>query len=130
MPSDILSKPGKLGAIEFKMIQAHVQGSYDILKDIDFGEPIAQIVYQHHERMDGSGYPLGLKSADILPEAKILIVADVVEAMASHRPYRAALGIEKAIAEIEGNRGNKYDEAAVDACMELFRNGEFEFKPV
>ena len=130
VPSDILSKPGKLGAIEFQIIQTHVQGSYDILKEIDFSGPIAQIVYQHHERLDGSGYPRGLKGADILPEAKILIVADVVEAMSSHRPYRAALGIEKALEEITDNRGSKYDEAAVDACLELFRNNQFEFKPV
>jgi len=130
VPSDILSKPGKLGAIEFQIIQAHVQGSYDILKKIDFSGPIAQIVYQHHERLDGSGYPRGLKGSDILPEAKILIVADVVEAMSSHRPYRAALGIEKALEEISLNRGSKYDEAAVDACLDLFSNGQFEFKPV
>jgi len=129
VPSDILSKPGKLGAIEFQIIQTHVQGSYDILKKIDFGGPIAQIVYQHHERLDGSGYPRGLRATDILPEAKILIVADVAEAMSSHRPYRAALGIEKALEEITLNRGKLYDEAAVDACLELFRNNEFEFKP-
>jgi PAS domain S-box-containing protein/putative nucleotidyltransferase with HDIG domain len=130
VPSDILSKPGKLGAIEFQIIQAHVQGSYDILKEIDFTGPIAQIVYQHHERMDGSGYPRGLKGPNILPEAKILIVADVVEAMSSHRPYRAAMGIEKALGEITRNRGIKYDEASVDACLEIFYNNEFEFKPV
>jgi len=130
VPSDILSKPGKLGAIEFQIIQTHVQGSYDILKKIDFSGPIAQIVYQHHERIDGSGYPRALKGPDILPEAKILIVADVVEAMSSHRPYRAALGIEKALEEITLNRGKLYDEAAVDACLELFRNSQFEFKPV
>ena len=130
VPSDILSKPGKLGPIEFQIIQTHVQGSYDILKKIDFNGPVAQIVYQHHERLDGSGYPHGLKGADILPEAKMLIVADVVEAMSSHRPYRAALGIEKALEEITCNRGIKYDEAAVDACLDLFKNGQFEFEPV
>jgi len=130
VPSDILSKPGKLGALEYEIIQTHARGSYEILKQIDFNGPIAQIVYQHHERLDGSGYPRGLKGADILPEAKILIVADVVEAMSSHRPYRAALGVEKALEEITANRGKLYDEAAVDACLELFRNDRFEFTPV
>jgi putative nucleotidyltransferase with HDIG domain len=128
VPSDILSKPGKLNPLEYEIIQTHVRGSYEILKDINFAGPVAQIVYQHHERMDGSGYPLGLKSFDILPLAKILIVADVVEAMSSHRPYRAAMGINKALAEITENRGKLYDEAAVDACLELFRNNEFQFK--
>jgi len=130
VPSDILSKPGKLGVLEYEIIQTHVRGSYDILKKIDFNGPIAQIVFQHHERMDGSGYPRALKGADILPEAKILIVADVVEAMSSHRPYRAAMGVEKALEEITRNRGKLYDEAAVDACLDLFNNGQFEFKPV
>ncbi len=128
VPSDILSKPGKLNPLEYEIIQTHVRGSYDILKDIKFNGPIAQIVYQHHERMDGSGYPLGLKASDILPLAKILIVADVVEAMSSHRPYRAAMGISKALEEIMNNRGKLYDEAAVDVCLELFHNNEFSFK--
>jgi len=130
VPSDILSKPGKLSALEYEIIQTHVRGSYEILKEIDFIGPIAQIVFQHHERMDGSGYPRALKGPDILPEAKILIVADVVEAMSSHRPYRAAMGIEKALEEISRNRGKLYDEAAVDACLELFLNNEFSFKSV
>ncbi len=130
VPSDILSKPGKLSALEYEIIQTHVRGSYEILKEIDFIGPIAQIVFQHHERMDGSGYPRALKGPDILPEAKILIVADVVEAMSSHRPYRAAMGIEKALDEISRNRGKLYDEAAVDACLELFLNNEFSFKSV
>ena len=130
VPSDILSKPGKLGSLEYEIIQTHARGSYEILKEIDFKGQIAQIVYQHHERLDGSGYPRALKGDDILPEAKILIVADVVEAMSSHRPYRAALGIEKALEEITLNRGKLYDEAAVDACLELFRNDRFEFTPV
>lgn len=128
VPSDILSKPGKLNPLEYEIIQTHVRGSYEILKEIDFAGPIAEIVFQHHERMDGSGYPRALKGEDILPEAKILIVADAVEAMSSHRPYRASMGIDKALEEISINRGKLYDEAAVDACLELFRNNEFEFK--
>lgn len=127
VPSDILSKPGKLSDIEYQIIQTHPQGSYEILKDIDFPWPIAQIVYQHHERLDGSGYPRGLKEGDIMPEAKILAVADTVEAMASHRPYRPAQGIDQALDEISNNRGILYDPEAVDACLELFRGG-FEFK--
>ncbi|MFA5079399.1 MAG: PAS domain S-box protein, partial [Dehalococcoidia bacterium] len=130
VPSDILSKPGKLNPLEYEIIQTHVRGSYEILKDIDFNGPIAQIVHQHHERMDGSGYPLGLKGPEILPLARILIVADVVEAMSSHRPYRAAMGVEKALDEITRNRGKLYDEAAVDACLDLFNNDRFRFSPV
>jgi PAS domain S-box-containing protein/putative nucleotidyltransferase with HDIG domain len=130
VPSDILSKPGTLRDMEMQIIRTHAQGSYEILRKIDFHGPMAQIAYQHHERLDGSGYPRGLKGGDIILEAKILAVADVVEAMASHRPYRAALGIDKALEEIRINRGSKYDEAAVDACLELFNGGKFEFKPV
>jgi len=128
VPSDILSKPGKLNPLEYEIIQTHVRGSYEILKEIDFVGPIAEIVFQHHERMDGSGYPRAIKGDDILLEAKILMVADVVEAMSSHRPYRASMGIDKALAEITLNRGKLYDEGAVDACLELFRNNEFSFK--
>ncbi|MFA5400677.1 MAG: PAS domain S-box protein [Dehalococcoidia bacterium] len=130
VPSDILSKPGKLNPLEYEIIQTHVRGSYEILMGIDFAGPIAEIVFQHHERMDGSGYPRALKGADILPEAKILIVADVVEAMSSHRPYRASMGIDKALEEISINRGKLYDEAAVDACLDLFNNDRFWFSPV
>ena len=130
VPSDILSKPGKLNPLEYEIIQTHVRGSYEILRDIDFAGPIAEIVFQHHERMDGSGYPRALKSEDILPEAKILIVADVVEAMSSHRAYRASMGIEKALEEISINRGKLYDEAAVDACLDIFNNDRFHFSPV
>lgn len=128
VPSDILSKPGKLNDLEFKIIQEHPQGGYDILKNIDFGAPVAQIVLQHHERIDGSGYPRGLKGEEILMEAKILAVADVVEAMSSHRPYRAALGIEKAMEEIMNYRGIRYDEAIVNACLELINRDKFSFK--
>jgi PAS domain S-box-containing protein len=130
VPSDILSKPGKLSDIEFKLIQAHPQGGYEILKGIEFNAPIAQIVLQHHERADGSGYPHGLKSGEILLEAKILAVADVMEAMSSYRPYRPSLGVDKALEEIKSNRGNKYDETTVDACIELFTKDGFTFPPV
>ena len=96
VPAEILSKPGKLSPIEFELVKMHVQSSYDILQLIDFPWPVSKIVYQHHERMDGSGYPKALAGKDIMMEARILVVADTVEAMSSHRPYRAALGIEKA----------------------------------
>ncbi|MEN6468387.1 MAG: HD domain-containing phosphohydrolase, partial [Smithella sp.] len=114
IPSEILTKPTKLTYIEFEIVKTHAQAGYDILKDIDFPWPIARIVHEHHERMDGSGYPNGLKGEDILLESKILTVADVVEAMVSHRPYRTALGVEPALAEIIKNRGILYDEDVVD----------------
>lgn len=101
---------------------------FDILKDLDFPWPIAKMVLEHHERIDGSGYPHGLKRDEILPESRIIIVADVVEAMASHRPYRPALGIEAALAEILKNRGILYEAAAVDACVTLFRSKGYQFK--
>ena len=117
IPSEILSKPGKLSAIEFQLVQGHAQASYDVLKGVEFPWPVAQVVLQHHERIDGSGYPQGLKGQAILLEAKILAVADVVEAMASHRPYRPGLGIEKALAEIERGRESAYDPAVADASI-------------
>ncbi len=122
VPAEILSKPGKLSAIEYSLIQQHAQQSHEVLKDIDFPWPVAEVAHQHHERIDGSGYPRGLKDEAILLEARILAVADVVEAMVSHRPYRAGLGIDKALAEIERGRGTVYDANAVDACMRLFRD--------
>ena len=128
IPSDILSKPGKLRDIEWQLIKIHAQGSYDILKNIEFPWPIAQIAYQHHERLDGSGYPRGLDGDHILLEAKILAVADVVEAMSSHRPYRPALGIEKALEEISQNRGVLYDPNVVDACLKLFSENSFKLE--
>jgi PAS domain S-box-containing protein len=128
VPAEILSKPTKLTAIEFSLIKVHPQAGYDILKDVDLPYPIAEIVYQHHERLDGSGYPRGLKDGQILPEACILAVADVVEAMASHRPYRPAIGIERALEEIEKNKGIFYDIKAVDACVRLFREKGFTFE--
>jgi len=130
VPAEILSKPTKLTAIEFSLIKVHPQAGYDILKDVDLPYPIAEIVYQHHERLDGSGYPNGLKDGQILLEACILTVADVVEAMASHRPYRPAIGIEKALEEIEKNKGIFYDVKAVDACVRLFREKGFTFEAI
>jgi putative nucleotidyltransferase with HDIG domain len=127
VPAEILSKPGKLLPLEFELIKYHPTSGYNILKDVDFPWPIAEIVYQHHERLDGSGYPRGLKGDEILLAAKILAVADTVEAMSSHRPYRAALGIDSALAEIERGRGSVYDAAAVDTCLKLFREKRFAF---
>ncbi|MEW6185417.1 MAG: PAS domain S-box protein [Thermodesulfobacteriota bacterium] len=128
IPAEILSKPITLSEIEFKLIQAHPQISYTILKDIDFPWPVAQIVLQHHERIDGSGYPSGLRGNDILLEARILAVADVVEAIASHRPYRPSLGIEKALEEISRERGTLYDHKVVDSCLKLFKEKGYRFK--
>jgi len=127
IPADILSKPGKLSYLEWEIIKTHAQGGFDILAGIEFSGPVATIVLQHHERLDGSGYPNGLKDSQILPEAKILAVADVVEAMASHRPYRPSLGIEKALHEIEYKKGRLYDPAVVDICLDLFRERSFSF---
>jgi len=121
IPSEILSKPGKLSPIEYKLIQCHSQASYDVLKGVEFPWPVAQIALQHHERMDGSGYPQGLKGEAILIEARIMAVADVIEAMSSHRPYRPGLGIDKALAEIERGRGSAYDPEIADICLRLFR---------
>ena len=120
IPFEILNKPGKIRANEFELIKSHPQVGYDILKTIDFPWPVAQIELQHHERLDGSGYPFGLKGDEILLESRILAVADVVESMSSHRPYRPALGIEKALAEIKAGRGTTFDVRVVDACMALF----------
>ncbi|MCG2771646.1 MAG: HD domain-containing protein [Desulfobacterales bacterium] len=109
------------------LIRAHPQAGYDILKKISFPWPVAQIVLEHHERLDGSGYPQGLKGSDILQEAKILAVADVMEAMSSHRPYRPALGIEAALEEISKNRGDLYDPEVVDTCIKLIKEKGFHF---
>lgn len=128
VPSEILTRPGKINEIEMALIMNHSQVGYDILKTVDFPWPIAQMVLQHHERMDGSGYPQGIAGEDICLEARILAVADVVEAMASHRPYRPALGIEKALEEISNNKGILYDPAVVDACIKLFSEKEFDFE--
>ncbi len=123
IPAEILSKPGRLDNEEFNLIKTHARASYDILKNIHFPWPIADIVHQHHERLDGSGYPLGLKGQQIIPEARILIVADVVESMSTPRPYRHALGLDAALQEIEAGRGKKYDSDVVDACLAVCREG-------
>jgi len=127
VPAEILSKPSALTEVEMSLIRAHPASAYDILKTVRFPWPVADIVLQHHERLDGSGYPQGLKGDEIRLEAKILCVADVIEAMASHRPYRAALGIDAALEEIETHRGTRYDEAIVDACLRIVREGRFAF---
>ena len=128
VPADILNKPSKLNETEFNFIKAHPKVGYEILKDIEFPWPVAQIIYQHHERWDGSGYPQGLSDDEILLEARILAVADVVEAMASHRPYRPPLGIEKALEELSQNRGKLYDPRVVDACLRVFKEKKYTFK--
>jgi len=127
VPAEILSKPGRLTDIELMLVRTHPQDGYDILKNVKFPWPIAEIILQHHEKLDGSGYPQGLKGEQILPESRILTVADIVEAMSSHRPYRAALGIEPALEEIRRGRGSEYDPAAVDACLRLFTEKGFAF---
>lgn len=123
IPSEILSKPSQLTEIEFDMIKTHPKAGHNILEKIDFPWPIAQIVLQHHERMDGSGYPQGLKGEDILFEARVIAVADVIEAIASHRPYRPAGNLKDALKEISRNKGILYDPQVVDAALRLFRNG-------
>jgi PAS domain S-box-containing protein len=126
VPAEILAKPAKLTKAEFDLVKDHAQQSYDILKTVPFPWPVAEAAWQHHERMDGSGYPRGLKGEEIIIEARILAVADTVEAMSSHRPYRPGLGIDKALAEIERNRGKLYCPQVVDACLRLFREKGFK----
>jgi len=121
VPAEILSKPGKLTQNELELIKDHSLTGFDILKHVEFPWPIAEIIYQHHERLDGSGYPRGLKGDDVLLEARIIALADVVEAMASHRPFRPARGIDAALDEIEEHRGTLYDPEVVDTCLKLFR---------
>jgi PAS domain S-box-containing protein/putative nucleotidyltransferase with HDIG domain len=128
VPAEILSMPRKLTDLEFSLIKTHAQSGYEILKDIEFPWPIARMVLEHHERMNGSGYPNGLTGDKLLPESRILAVADVVEAMATYRPYRAALGLSAALEEIAKNRGILYDPDAVDACLRLFREKGFSIK--
>jgi len=128
VPAEILSKPGHISDIERGIIRTHPQVGYEILRSIDFPWPIAEIVLQHHERLDGSGYPRGLKDGDIRMEARILGLADVVESMGSHRPYRPTLGMERALAEIRKNRGTLYDPEVVDACLHLIEQGRFAFE--
>ena len=126
VPAEILSRPTKLTEIEFRMVEEHSQAGYDILKSIEFPWPIARMILEHHERMDGSGYPNGRAGEDILMESRILALADVVEAICSHRPYRPALGIEAALGEIQKNRGILDDPEVVDVCSKLFREKGFE----
>jgi HD-GYP domain-containing protein (c-di-GMP phosphodiesterase class II) len=121
IPSEILNKPTKLSEIEYSLIKDHSQVGHDVLKSIDFPWPVAKIVLQHHERLNGSGYPNKLKGDEIMLEARIIGVADVVEAMSSHRPYRPALGIDKALEEISKNKGILYGPEVVDACLKLFK---------
>jgi putative nucleotidyltransferase with HDIG domain len=121
IPAEILAKPTKLTPLEYELIKGHAQASCDVLKNVEFPWPVADIALQHHERMDGNGYPQGLKGEAILLEARILAVADVIEAMSSHRPYRPGLGIEAALAEIERGRGTAYDANVADTCLRLFR---------
>jgi putative two-component system response regulator len=128
IPSDILNKPGKLSDMELGLIRLHAQGSYDILKNIEFPWPIAQIAWQHHERLDGSGYPNKLIGDQIMLEAKIVTVADVVTAMSSFRPYRPSLGIDKALEEISCKSGVLYDPVVADACLKLFHNDNYKLE--
>jgi HD-GYP domain-containing protein (c-di-GMP phosphodiesterase class II) len=128
IPWEILSKPTKLTEIEFSLIKAHAQKGFEMLKDVESPWPLEEIAYQHHELMDGSGYPRNLRGEEIRIEARILAVADVVEAMESHRPYQPGLGIDAALEEIEKNNGLYYDETVVDACLRLFREKGFKLE--
>jgi putative nucleotidyltransferase with HDIG domain len=126
VPTELLVKPTKLSPLEYEIIKIHSEAGYNILKSVDFTGPIAEIVYQHHERMDGSGYPRKLKAGEILIEARIISVADVVEAMMSHRPYRPAKTFDEALAEIENGAGTLYDQDCVQVCSNLFRNKGYQ----
>jgi putative nucleotidyltransferase with HDIG domain len=123
VPAEILSKPGPLDEVEYLLVKTHPMAGYNLLKNVDFPWPIAEIVLQHHERLDGSGYPLGLRGEEIRLESRIIAVADVLEAMTSDRPYRKALDIEQALNELKCNRGKLYGEEAVDACLSLYKDG-------
>ena len=126
VPGDILSKPGRLSTEELNIVKTHPQVAYDVLRNLEFPWPVAETVLQHHERLDGSGYPNGISGGDIILEARILCVADVVESMISHRPYRPALGVERALREIVRNKGVLYDPDVADACSRLSSNGGFK----
>jgi PAS domain S-box-containing protein/putative nucleotidyltransferase with HDIG domain len=130
VPAELLAKPSHLSKIEFELIKTHVQAGHDIVRNIEFPWPVAEMIMQHHERLDGSGYPNGLTGDQMILEARILAVADVVEAMASHRPYRPTIGLSVALADLERGRGSLYDAAVVDACLTLFREERFAFDPV
>lgn len=126
VPAELLTKPTRLSNLEFSLIKEHPSSGYEMLKNVESPWPLAQVVYQHHERMDGSGYPRQLKGEEIILEARIMAVSDVVEAMASHRPYRPSLGLEAALKEIEKNKGVLYDSSVVDACLKLFRDKGYQ----
>ena len=128
IPAEILTNPTKLSKAEFEIVKSHPTIGYEILKNLDLPWPIAKIIHQHHERIDGSGYPLGISGEDILLEARVLSVADVVEAMASHRPYRAALGLDRALSEISEGKGKLYDNNAVENCLKVIREKRFKFE--
>ncbi|MCL5808939.1 MAG: HD domain-containing protein, partial [Deltaproteobacteria bacterium] len=128
LPAEILGKVSRLSEVEFSLVKTHPQNGYDILKEIEFPWPVARMVWQHHERMDGSGYPLGISGEEILPGARILAVADVVEAMVSDRSYRPTPGLEKALEEIGAQRGILYDPAVVDACLRIFKEKDFRLE--
>jgi len=130
VPSEILSKPGKISQYEYSILKNHSQVGYEILQKIDFPWPVTVAILQHHERMNGSGYPAGISGGEIILEARILGVADVVEAMSSHRPYRPALGLDSALAEISKNRGILYDPRVVDACLALLEKNETLFDEI
>jgi putative two-component system response regulator len=121
VPAEILAKPGRLSKVEMNLVQQHATAGAATVAGIDFEGDVAAMIRQHHERLDGSGYPAGLTGEQILPEARVLAVCDVVEAMISHRPYRAALPLDSAMAELEGGAGRRYDAAACAACIKLFR---------
>jgi putative nucleotidyltransferase with HDIG domain len=123
IPAEILSKPGALSPVEFELVKGHCKAGYDILQASNMPGQVPEIVYQHHERCDGSGYPRGLSADELLPQTRVIMVADVVEAMMSHRPYRPGLGVEAALGEIERGSGAQYSSDAVDACLGVFREG-------
>jgi HD-GYP domain-containing protein (c-di-GMP phosphodiesterase class II) len=128
VPSEVLTRPGKLTPLEYSLVQTHVEAGYGLLQPIDFPWPLAEIIYQHHERLDGSGYPRGIRGDEVMLEARILAVADVVEATSAHRPYRPGLGLETAMAEIESGKDRFFDPAVVDGCVALFREDGFQFE--
>ena len=127
VPSEILNKPGRLSPFEFDVMRNHARVGSELVQDIEFPWPVAEMIGQHHERLDGTGYPCGLRGDQILPETRVISVADVVEAMWSHRPYRASLGLTAALGEIQQHRGTWFDPDVVDACLSLFANHEFSF---
>jgi HD-GYP domain-containing protein (c-di-GMP phosphodiesterase class II) len=128
VPGEILNRPGRITKHEFEIIKPHSQLGYEIIQGLNFPWPIEKMILQHHERIDGTGYPKGLMGDEIITEAKIIAVADVVEAISSHRPYRVALGIQAALAEIKNRKGSSFDSSIVDICVGLFEKKEFHWK--